>query len=98
MAGAKGVGRPVPVEAAAPKAALPHASLNTIRRPADPLPDAGHSGYQEQPLLLTVEQAAALLNLSRTRVYGMLARGELESLAITPGCRRVPRQAVLDWI
>jgi excisionase family DNA binding protein len=51
-----------------------------------------------EPLLLTVEQAATLLGLSRTRVYGLLARGELESLAITPGCRRIPRPALLDWI
>jgi excisionase family DNA binding protein len=51
-----------------------------------------------EPLLLTVEQAATLLGISRTRTYALTSRGELESLAISPGCRRVPRAAVLDWI
>ena len=65
-----------------------HSTTVQERPPADARPE---------PLLLTVEQTATLLSLSRTLIYNLLASGELESLKLA-GIRRIPRQAVLDWI
>jgi excisionase family DNA binding protein len=50
-----------------------------------------------EALLLTVEQAAAALNLSRSLVYEMLRRGELESIRVG-ACRRIPRDALTAWV
>jgi excisionase family DNA binding protein len=70
-------------------AGLPRVPVETIQR-ADAAP-------HPEPLLYTVEQCAHLLQLSRTRIYGMLARGELESLKLT-GVRRIPRAAIETWL
>ena len=43
--------------------------------------------------LLKISQAAAFLGLSRSKIYAMIAAGELESTKIG-GSRRVPRHAV----
>ena len=44
-------------------------------------------------MLLRVEEAAALLALSRTKVFALIASGELESVKVD-GLRRVPRDAI----
>jgi excisionase family DNA binding protein len=49
------------------------------------------------PVLLTVEQAATALSLSRSLTYELLRRGELESIRVG-ACRRIPRQALDEWI
>jgi len=52
----------------------------------------------ERPLLLTAEDAAALLRTTRTAVYAMVSRGQL------PGVTRLGRrvlfrtQDLLDWL
>jgi excisionase family DNA binding protein len=50
-----------------------------------------------QPLLLTVEQAACLLQFGRSTVYEMIASGELPSVK-RGASRRVPREALERWV
>lgn len=50
-----------------------------------------------EPLLLTVRQAAELLNLSRSVVYQLIGTGELPSLTIG-ACRRIPAEALRRWV
>lgn len=47
--------------------------------------------------LLTVEDAARRLAVSRTTAYGLVAAGQLRSVKIGK-CRRVPDTAVDDFI
>jgi excisionase family DNA binding protein len=48
-------------------------------------------------LLLTVEEAAAVLSLSRTRLYGLVMRKEIYSIKVG-GARRIPLQALHDFV
>jgi excisionase family DNA binding protein len=50
-----------------------------------------------EALLLKPEEAARVLNVSRTSLYEMLARGELPSLTIGRS-RRVPAEALRRWV
>ena len=49
------------------------------------------------PLLLTPEQAAEYLGLGRTTVYALMARGELECVAVGKR-RRIARDAVHEYV
>ncbi len=49
------------------------------------------------PLLVSPETAADILEISRTQVYVMLASGELPSLKIGR-LRRIPVRALEEWI
>lgn len=65
----------------------------------------GHQeGYQnqigfasDQTLLLTVKQAAALLNLSVATVYRLIQTEEIPSVLIR-GSRRLSREALQQWV
>ena len=46
-------------------------------------------GADVEKVLLTVEEAAARLNLGRTSVFGLIKRGEIESVRIGRS-RRIP--------
>lgn len=48
-------------------------------------------------LLLLPEEVAAVLNVSRSRVFSLIATGELESVKIGRS-RRVPRLAVETYV
>ncbi len=48
-------------------------------------------------LLLTVEDAASVLSLSRTRMYGLVMRKEIYSIKVG-GARRVPMQALHEFV
>ncbi len=48
-------------------------------------------------LLLTPENAAEILSVGRTKVYQLMATGELRSVRIGK-CRRVPMAAVLELV
>jgi excisionase family DNA binding protein len=48
-------------------------------------------------LLLTVAEAATALGLSRSKLYELLAAGEVESVSIGRS-RRVPREAVEEFV
>ncbi len=50
-----------------------------------------------ETLLLNAEETAKLLGLGRTKVYEMLAAGELPVIRIGRSVR-VPRAALADWI
>ncbi len=52
---------------------------------------------REQPLLLTVDEAARLLGISRAKLYPLLSAGEVESIKLG-GLRRVPRDAVDSYV
>ena len=48
-------------------------------------------------LLLTVEEAATMLSLGRSKVYDLIAKGEIPSIKIH-GSRRVPMDSLSQWI
>ncbi|MEV0227997.1 excisionase family DNA-binding protein [Nonomuraea sp. NPDC050786] len=50
------------------------------------------------PLLMTVDQARKQLSLGRTQMFALIKSGELESVVLGVRGRRVPRQAVLDFV
>lgn len=54
----------------------------------------GPSPHSEPPILLSAEQAAALLAINRSTVYELLARGELVSFKI--GRRRLISRSAID--
>lgn len=49
------------------------------------------------PILITVEDAAERLSLSRTKTYELVASGALESIKIG-SCRRVPVEALTAFV
>jgi excisionase family DNA binding protein len=49
------------------------------------------------PLLLTVPEAATLLNIKRTKMFELITRGEIESVKVG-AARKVPRDAVDAYI
>ena len=50
-----------------------------------------------QPRLLTPEQAARLLAISRSKIYELMRAGRLDAIKID-GSRRVPVEAVDEFI
>lgn len=56
-----------------------------------PNPFGGH------PILLTVEQSARRLGISRTTMYGLIASGEVQTVQIGRA-RRVPVEALRDFV
>lgn len=52
---------------------------------------------QSAKLLLTPEEAAAVLSVSRTKVYELMARGQLFSVRIGAS-RRIPRVALETFV
>lgn len=48
-------------------------------------------------LLLTVREAAEALGIGRSKVYELIARGELASVRID-GCRRIPAVALDEYV
>jgi excisionase family DNA binding protein len=57
----------------------------------------GLNDREEYPLLLTVDQVAALLQLSRWTVYNLIRSRELASVTIGRS-RRISESAVHDYI
>jgi excisionase family DNA binding protein len=53
--------------------------------------------HLDQPMLLTVKQAAKLMNLSIATVYRLIQAGDIPSLLIR-GSRRFSREALQQWI
>lgn len=51
----------------------------------------------ESPLLLTVERAAERLDIGRTRVFELIAEGEIESVKIGRA-RRIPADALTAYV
>ena len=50
-----------------------------------------------EPLLLRVEEVARALAICRSKVYQLIASGDLPSMTIG-SARRVPTQALQKWI
>jgi excisionase family DNA binding protein len=50
-----------------------------------------------EPLLLTIPQVAAMLELGRTKVYDLIEREGLPSVKLGTA-RRIPRQALEVWL
>jgi len=59
----------------------------------DTFTTVGHQG----PLLYTVPDASKMLNLSRSKLYELLASGEIQSCQIGR-CRRIPRAALDEYV
>lgn len=63
---------------------------------------SGHSSTSERlgavaPLLVTVDQAAELLNVGRTTMYGLIANGTVPTVRIGR-CRRVAVDALHAYV
>jgi len=52
---------------------------------------------QPAKMLLTVEEAAHLMSLSRTRMYALLGRGHIVSVKVG-GVRRIPMKALQQFV
>jgi excisionase family DNA binding protein len=61
--------------------------LNLWERSADEIP----------PILLRPEQAARVLNVSRSKVFELIRRGELRSVK-SGGSRRISATAIRDYV
>ncbi len=53
---------------------------------------------QEQPLLLKAEQGAALLGISRSKFFALMAAGELPGIVRIGRSVRISRTALEAWI
>ena len=53
---------------------------------------------KEQPILLTVSQAADLMGCSRSLGYAMAKRSQIPTISLGPRSLRVPRRALEAWI
>lgn len=62
-----------------------------------PVTDAVATDPTETPLLLTAEQAARALNVSRSRIYEWIQSGELPSVTLGRS-RRVSRRALEAFV
>ncbi len=58
---------------------------------------AGSPGYAIAKILLTAEEAAISLSVSRSRVYELMAAGVLESVRIGAS-RRIPAEALHKYV
>ena len=50
-----------------------------------------------EKLLLKPEEAAALIGVGRSKMYAMLARGELAAVRVGK-CLRIPPRALHEWV
>jgi excisionase family DNA binding protein len=57
----------------------------------------GESAYTPYKLLVTPEEAAAILSVGRTTVYELMATGELEFVHVK-SCRRIPVVALERFV
>jgi len=57
----------------------------------------GRPGAVVEPLLLRASEAAVVLGIGRTKVFEMLASGELPAIRIGR-CLRVPKDRLERWI
>ena len=59
--------------------------------------DIRHDQHLSTPLLVRVEEAARILSLGRSKIYELLASGELPSVTIGTA-RRIPLAALQTWV
>lgn len=52
----------------------------------------------DMPLLLRVEDAARELSVSRAQMWELIRRGAVRSVKLGPQMRRVPREALTEYI
>lgn len=50
-----------------------------------------------EKILLTVEEVAQALRLGRTKTYALILSGAIDSISIGR-CRRIPREALEDFV
>jgi excisionase family DNA binding protein len=50
------------------------------------------------PLLLTVEEASARMNIGRTLMYSLVLSGAVRSVKVGGRLRRVPTEALTEYI
>lgn len=75
----------------------PPASSTERTDPGPPLTGPLIGEHLMEPLLLTPVQAARMLGIGRSKLYELLAKGQLESVRIG-NCRRVPAQALHNFL
>jgi excisionase family DNA binding protein len=61
-------------------------------------PDGHGRALPMRPMVLTVDELAALLRVNRKTVYDALARGEIPGARRIGGRYRILRDAVVEWL
>jgi excisionase family DNA binding protein len=64
--------------------------------PPHPSPPAAHDGSPAPRVLLSVEDAAGRLSISRTRLYALIKTGDITSVRVGR-LRRIPTDALTDF-
>jgi excisionase family DNA binding protein len=59
--------------------------------------EANMSIHDDEPLVVRPKKAAWLLSVGETRLYEMIAKGELESFR-DGGARKITTRSIRDWI
>ena len=80
------------------------AALNALNNQSAPAREPEHldnsTSQQSSPgtkMTLSVREAAALIGISKEKVYELINDGELPAIHIGPK-RVIPWQAILDWV
>ncbi len=70
--------------------------------PSTSLPDSSSDSGGPTPalprLLLRPEEAAGVLGVGRTKVFELLGTGQLDSIMVGPGSRRIPWVALEEYV
>ena len=74
------------------------ASFSSGRSPEPGASPAAAGPRGDQPLLLRAEEAARLLGLGRSKVFAMMAAGELPGVVRIGRSVRVSREALERWV
>ncbi len=61
------------------------------------MPGSVHSSSEIGPLLLSPEEASRVLGISRSKLYQLMAKGEIPSITVGRS-RRVPTAELRGWL
>lgn len=77
---------------------LQHATAQSVARDDTPPPACDSVLPPDTPLLLTVQQAAQLLRISRPTAYAGVRTGSIPSVRLSAHGTRIPRHVIEDWL
>lgn len=58
----------------------------------------GNEGTSSEKLLVTPQEVARRLQISRTKVYDLIAKKRLPAVKLGPRCTRIPIEAMERWV
>lgn len=72
-------------------------AMESTKAEAAGLADPAKTGGLNEPLMLTVVEAAKQLQISSKVAYQLVAQGVIPSFRITDDAIRIPREGLLEW-